>query len=99
MAYCHRDGDLRACGATTVVVGQSFVTVNGKLWAVAGDINSHGDGQLINSQSYITINNKYVILQGDHANPDDLAPDILDGGLTPHDDPIATGYDSLIQVS
>jgi hypothetical protein len=33
----HRKTDKRACGAGTVVVGQDFVFVNGKLWAVKND--------------------------------------------------------------
>ena len=41
MPAAHRNGDLRTCGATTSVTGQSTVTVNGKLWAVLGDKDSH----------------------------------------------------------
>ena len=37
----HRQDDLRTCGAKTVVVGQSSVFVNNKLWAVEGDICDH----------------------------------------------------------
>jgi len=99
MAIAHRNGDSRACGATTIVVGQNFVTIDGQLWSVNGDPNSHGDGQLINSQSYVTIGGIPVILVGDQAAPDDLSPDILDGGVTPHDDPYASSGDSLVSVS
>jgi len=98
MAIAHRNGDLRACGATTVVGGQNFVFVDGQLWSVNGDPNSHGAGQLINSQSYVTINGIPVILVGDQAAPDNLSPDVLDGGVTPHDDPYASSGDSLINV-
>ena len=91
MTAVHRNTDLRACGATTVVSGQSTVSVNNKLWAVEGDANSHDNGKLIASGSTVTINNKKVIILGDHASPDDLSPDVLDGGVTAHDDPIATG--------
>lgn len=43
----HRHGDARACGATTVVVGQSTCYVNNKLWSVDGDPNTpHGAGNL-----------------------------------------------------
>lgn len=100
MAIAHRNGDLRACGATTIVSGQNFVFVDGQLWSVNGDANSHGNGQLISSlQNYITIGGIRVILVGDQASPDDLSPDILDGGVTPHDDPYASSGDSLINVT
>jgi len=91
----HRDGDLRSCGATTTVIGQSFVKINGHLWAVLGDTETHGDGQLINSQSYVKINGIPVILVNDNASPDDLCP--IDGG--PHCDPIATQGSSLVMVN
>ena len=63
MAYAaHRNGDLRECGATTVVVGQSTVFVNGKLWAVEDDINDHNNGELIASGSSVFIEGKPVIV-------------------------------------
>ena len=71
MPLVHRHGDSRICDATTVVVGQSDVTVAGRLWAVEGDINSHGGGALIPSFSDVTINGKPVII---HA-PDNASPD------------------------
>lgn len=37
----HRHSDTRACGATTIVIGQSTVYVNNLLWAVEGDIDTH----------------------------------------------------------
>jgi uncharacterized Zn-binding protein involved in type VI secretion len=95
MAYAHRHGDLRACGATTVVSGQSFVTVDGQLWAVENDQNTHGAGGLIASKSYIKINGKSVIVQNDNANQDNLCPSA--GG--DHCNPKATGFSSLIDVS
>jgi uncharacterized Zn-binding protein involved in type VI secretion len=72
MPKAHRDGDDRSCGAKTVVVGQSTVFVNGKLWAVLDDPNDHGNGQLINSSgSTVFIEGKPVIVHGaDHAKPD-----------------------------
>lgn len=74
MFKVHRNGDSRTCGASTVVVGQSTVFVNGVLWAVKGDVNSHGSGGLINtSGSTVTIEGKHVIVHG----PDDAAPDNL----------------------
>ena len=99
MAYAHRDGDARACGATTIVAGQSFVTIDGKLWSVDGDNNTDGGGAVHHSQSYITIGGIYAILVGDSADPDGLSPDVIDGGVTPHDNPIATGSDSFVDVS
>jgi uncharacterized Zn-binding protein involved in type VI secretion len=95
MSYAHRNGDTRACGATTTVIGQNFVIVAGQLWAVEGDTETHGDGQLINSQSFVRINGIPVILQNDTANPDDLCPP--DGGA--HCTPYAVGYSSLINVT
>ena len=74
----HRHGDLRVCGATTVVVLQDFCKVDGRLWAVEGDPNSHGDGQLIHTQSFVKISGILVIINApDPAAPDDLCP-ILD---------------------
>lgn len=95
MAYAHRQNDQRACGATTIVSGQSFVTVDGKLWAVQGDQNTHGGGNLIASKTYVTINGKAVIVQNDSAQPDGLCGS--SGGA--HCSPSATGYSSLVDVS
>jgi len=58
----HRDGDLRACGATTTVVGQGTVFVNGKLWAVKGDTNTHNAGGLINTFTGVYVQGKPVIV-------------------------------------
>lgn len=93
-AICHRVGDARVCGASTVEAGNDFVTVDSQLWAVLGDPDSHGDGGLINSQNYVTINGLYVILVGDSANPDDLCIPIG----APHCDPVASQGDALITV-
>lgn len=68
----HRHGDSRSCGATTIVIGQSSVFINGKLCSVEGDINTHGNGQLIASHSSFKINNKSVIVVGDSSQPDNL---------------------------
>lgn len=73
MPAAHRDGDPRSCGATTVVSGQDFVFVDGKLWAVEGDQNSHGGGALIPGETGVYIAGKPVIV---HA-PDSAAPDAL----------------------
>lgn len=82
----HRDDDPRKCGATTIVTGQTFVFVNGKLWAVEGDENSHGEGGLIaQTGSTVLINGKKVIVHGpDPAEIDNLGhvndEDETDGG-------------------
>ncbi len=79
--YCysfkdHTHGMKRVCGATTVVIGQKTVFVNGKLWAVRGDPNSHGDGQLINTGTTVFIAGIPVIVHSpDPAVPDDLCGD------------------------
>lgn len=72
MPGVHRNGDNRACGATTVVTGQSTVFVEGKLFSVQGDPNTHGSGGLIASGSTVRINNLPIIVLGDSANPDNL---------------------------
>lgn len=95
MAGAHREQDQRSCGATTIVTGQSFVTIDGKLWAVEGDQNTHGQGQLIASKSYITIGGKAVIVQNDSASQDALCP--TQGGE--HCNPKATGFSSLVDVA
>lgn len=74
----HLHGDARMCGATTVVVGQSSVYVNGKLWSVDGDPNTHGDGALITA-SNVKIEGKGVIVhRPDNASADALCP--VEGG-------------------
>lgn len=75
MPAAHRHGDSRACGATTIVVGQSFCKVNGKLWSVNGDPDSHGAGALhAGGASFVKINGIPVIVVGDSAAPDNLCP-------------------------
>lgn len=85
MAISHRNGDSRACGGSTIVSGQNFVTVAGQLWAVEGDLNSHGAGALIHSQDFVTINGKLAILNGDSAALD----------LLLHADPASSGDDTV----
>lgn len=70
LSNIHRQDDLRACGATTIVTGQSTVSIGGKLIAVEGDKNTDGAGDLIASGSTITISGKKIIVQGDSASPD-----------------------------
>lgn len=74
MPPVHLHGNLRTCGATTVVTGQSTVRSNGRLWAVEGDMNTHGGGALIASSS-VSINGKRVIVhRPDNAQPDGQCP-------------------------
>lgn len=94
MASSHVQGNLRACSASTVTVGQSFVFINGKAWSVEGDTNTHGLGKLIASKQYVAIGGKSVIVQGDRASPDSLCPSL--GGS--HCVPSAASGDSLVQV-
>jgi uncharacterized Zn-binding protein involved in type VI secretion len=94
MPAIHRNGDSRACGATTSVTGQDFVVVDGQLWAVEGDGDTHGAGALIASQDFFTIAGKLVILVGDSASPDSLCAII--GGA--HCNPYASSGDSAISV-
>lgn len=74
MTAAHRQDDLRVCGATTIVTGQSSVFVNGKLWAVDGDQNSHVGGALNPAGTTVKINNKKVVVVGDPASADLLHP-------------------------
>ena len=68
----HLHGQLRQCTATTVVEGQSSVTVDGKLWAVNNDPNSHIEGRLVASTTDIWIEGKLVIVhKPDVAGADD----------------------------
>lgn len=67
MPSVHRQDDLRACGATTIVSGQSTVKAGGKLVAVVGDKNSHGEGAFTNNGRKVFINGKRVIAVGDSA--------------------------------
>ena len=85
MPLAHRHGDARVCGATTVVTGQSTVTINGQLWAVEGDPNTHLEGGLIASGSTVTINGKKVIVN----QPDQAVADTI--GFPPHDNPMTAG--------
>ena len=94
MAQAHRNGDSRACGASTTVVGQDFVFVEGQLWSVAGDPNTHGGGALIASKTYIKINDIPIIVNGDGAGPDALCIPL--GGS--HCSPSATSGSSLVDV-
>lgn len=96
MVEVHRNGDSRACGASTVVAGQGFVYVDDQLWAVAGDPNSHGGGALNAGQiAAIYINDIRVIGVGDSAGADALCPVVG----PPHCSPDATSGDSNVTAS
>lgn len=73
MPGAHRFGDSRACGASTIVVGNQTVFVNGRLWAVKGDIDTHEAGGLINTTGHTVFNQGIpVIVLGDKAEQDML---------------------------
>jgi uncharacterized Zn-binding protein involved in type VI secretion len=67
----HRHGDSRYCTATTTVVGQSTVFVNGLLAAVDGDPETHGQGQLVStSPGTVFVEGKKLIVVDDNALAD-----------------------------
>ena len=73
MPRAHRNGDMRFCGARTIVKGNQTVWVNNKLWAVEGDEDSHKGGNLeaVTGPPSIRIQNKFIICAvGDRAAPD-----------------------------
>jgi len=81
MPNAHRNTDSRFCGASTIVVGQNSVKVNGLLWAVEGDYDDHCDeGSLIPTYGAknVYINGKLVICAvGDSATSDREGCEIL----------------------
>ena len=84
----HRHGDARACGATTVVSGQSTVFANGILVSVNGDPNSHGAGGLVAGSNHVFINSIAVVNNSaDGAAADSLCPPL--GGA--HCAPVTAG--------
>ena len=70
MALLHRNNDLRECGATTIVTGQSTVFAGGELVAVVGDESSHDGGAFLDNVRTIFINSLRVIGVGDDAEDD-----------------------------
>jgi hypothetical protein len=74
MLALHRNSDLRLCGATTVVSGQSTVFANGKLVSVNDDLNTHGKGNLIALCKNVFINGKLVVINGNSASADSFCP-------------------------
>lgn len=95
MPEVHRQDDSRSCGATTIVSGQGFVKVDGKLWAVDGDENTDGGGALSATITTIKINGKAIIVNGDPAAADSLCP--IPGG--PHCAPNASSGDANVKAS
>lgn len=89
MSQAHRNSDLRACGATTIVVGQSTVYVNGQLWAVEDDPNTHSGGGLIPSSHTVFVEGKPVIVN----KPDLAKVDGLDHAGS--EDETAQGSDNV----
>jgi hypothetical protein len=69
----HRDTDTRACGATTVVAGNSTVYANKLLVSVDKDPNDHGAGALGATSKEVYCHNILVV----HHKPDPAAPDAL----------------------
>jgi uncharacterized Zn-binding protein involved in type VI secretion len=86
MTAAHRNGDSRACGATTIVGGQSTVFVNGRLWSVNHDVNTDGGAGLNPTHSTVKINGIAVVVVGDPADADSLCP--IPGGA--HCNPYAS---------
>ena len=74
MPGAHRHDDSRLCGAKTIVVGQSNVRVNGRLWSVENDLDDHcNEGSLnaVYGALNVKINSKLVICaMGDTADGD-----------------------------
>lgn len=87
MPAIHRQDDSRACGATTIVTGQSTVYAGGKLVSVNGDENTDGGGALTAACNNVFAGGMLVVNVGDSAAPDSLCP--IPGG--PHCAPDATG--------
>jgi len=86
MPAVHRNGDSRACGATTTVVGDTNVFCNGQLISVNGDPNTDGGGSLIAQCNNVFADGKLVVILGNDADPDSQCIPV--GGA--HCDPSAT---------
>ena len=72
----HRETDLRVCGCSTIVVGQSTVFANNLLIAVMYDPDSCGGGALNASinPGTIFIENLELVVVGSTACPDGCCP-------------------------
>lgn len=73
MPGVHRNGDSRACGATTIASNPN-VYVNSKLAAVDGNPNSHGGGALKAANPNVFIGGILVVVNKNSASPDALCP-------------------------
>ena len=71
MVAIHRHGDARACGATTIVSGQSTVYSNGNLVSIHGNLNSHWGGALVARSKNVFIKGIAVV----NHTPDSAAED------------------------
>jgi uncharacterized Zn-binding protein involved in type VI secretion len=91
--FIHRDGDKRACGATTEATSTD-VRVNGKFVAVDGDPNSHKGGALIANSTVgsVRVNSKAVIVVDDNAKPDAKCPGAF------HCNPKAVGHSGDVRA-
>lgn len=79
MPGIHRQTDLRKCGASTIVAGNSTVFANNLLVSVNGDPDTHGGGNLIAAcrnvyaHNILTVNNTPDLATPDgpgiHAKP------------------------------
>jgi uncharacterized Zn-binding protein involved in type VI secretion len=80
----HRHGDARACGATTIVSGQSTVFANSILVSVNGDPNSHGGGALVAGSNNVFIEGKAVVNNSaDGSAADNLCPSLAGAHCAP----------------
>lgn len=84
MPAAHRQGDSRACGGVTKVVGQSSVYANGELISVNGDPVVHGDPNSAPIDGgALTASSRNVFIEGQpvvNNSPDTAAPDSLCDG-------------------
>lgn len=83
MTAIHRNSDSRACGAATVVSGQSTVYANDLLVSVNGDPNSHGAGALSAGCNEVYVNGILVVDLGDSAAADSLCPPLAGAHCAP----------------
>ena len=74
MTGVHRNHDSRACGAQTVVTGNTSVFVNGRLVSVDGDPNTHDEGALIADCNHFFCHSTLVVDNFDNASADALCP-------------------------
>jgi hypothetical protein len=83
MPEIHRHGDSRACGATTVVSGQSNVYAGGQLVSVNGDNNTDGAGGLVAACAEVFVNSKKVVINGNGSAADSLCVPLAGAHCSP----------------